>query len=71
MELLRFQFIVVHIPKRMLTDCDMLSQYNTRANALQNGPTTQLTVHKTYTRSTKESKPRNDSTYDGRCKPIA
>ena len=29
LELLRFDFTIVHRPGRMLTDCDMLSRYNT------------------------------------------
>jgi hypothetical protein len=29
LELLRFDFTIVHRPGRMLTECDMLSRYNT------------------------------------------
>ena len=32
LELVRFDFTIVHRPGRMLTDCDMLSRYNTWTN---------------------------------------
>lgn len=35
MEMLRFQFTIIHRPARMLAECDLLSRYNQKADALR------------------------------------
>ncbi len=40
LELLRFNFTIVHRPGKMLTDCDMLSRYNTWTNEWRKEETT-------------------------------
>jgi hypothetical protein len=37
LELLQFNFMIVHRPARMLTECDMLSRYNTWTDAWRDG----------------------------------
>lgn len=38
MEMLRFQFTVVHRPSKMMAECDLLSRYNRKADELRTSP---------------------------------
>jgi hypothetical protein len=54
LELLRFDFTIVHRPGRMLTECDLISQYNTWTSAWREGTPTEIPLAAT-TRSSKDA----------------
>ncbi len=64
LELLRFDFTIVHRPARMLTECDMLSRYNTCTNKWRDEE--QKTEEKTLMTLYTPEEANPDSTTNGR-----
>jgi hypothetical protein len=67
LELLRFDFTIVHRPAQMLTECDMLSQYNTWTEAWRNKKDDDITSKTLFSLYTQAESDTGSTTYGRWC----